>query len=122
MHRGSLQYWKHRRAQSRLPRARSSPKNAKEAVPVNFVAYKVGMTHLMMTDDSESPSKNIEISVPCTVLEIPRIEIYGIRFYKKDNTGARKIVSEIHHKETAKKMGETKLAHDEASSMNTSQN
>jgi large subunit ribosomal protein L3 len=114
MHRGSLQYWQHRRAQRRLPRARATPKGLKDGVPVNFVAYKVGMAHLGMIDDSESPSKNLEISTSCTVLEVPRIEIYGARFYSKDVNGYKVISHEIHHKETAKKFNEKKLKHDES--------
>lgn len=114
MHRGSLQYWHHRRAKRRLPRARSSPKHIKEPIPLNFVAYKVGMAHLGMIDDSESPSKNLEISVPCTVLEVPRVEVFGARFYEKDINGAQRIVHEVHHKETAKKLNEKKLKNDES--------
>jgi large subunit ribosomal protein L3 len=72
------------------------------------------MAHLGMIDDSESPSKNNEISTSCTILEIPRLEIYGVRFYKKDNTGYKVIAHEIHHKESAKKLGEKKLKHDES--------
>lgn len=88
--------------------------SVKEPIPVNFVAYKVGMAHLGMIDDSESPSKNTEISVPCTILEIPRLTVYGARFYGKDSNGYKVIIHEIHHKETAKKLGEKKLKHDES--------
>lgn len=72
------------------------------------------MTHLGMTDDSESPSKGVEISVPCTVLEIPRTEVYGARFYDNDINGYRTIAFELHHKELAKKIGEKKLKNDES--------
>ena len=58
---GSMQYWPHRRARRRLPRVRTSP-DIKEAVLCNMVALKAGMTHLSMIDDSESPSKNLEVS------------------------------------------------------------
>jgi len=72
------------------------------------------MAHLGMIDDSESPSKNLEISVPCTVLEVPKLEVYGARFYERDVGGAQKIVHELHHKETAKKFNEKKLKNDES--------
>ena len=78
-----------------MPRLRSAPKNVSEAIPLNFVAYKVGMTHAGITDDSESPSKNTEISVACTFLEVPRVEVYGARFYKKDNNGYKHANIEI---------------------------
>lgn len=113
-HRGSLQYWHHRRAQGRLPRVRSAPRNQSEPMPLNFVAYKVGMAHLGMTDDSESPSKNAEISAPCTILEIPKIEVYGARFYTKDINGYRKAAIELHHKDIASKLKEKKLKNDES--------
>jgi large subunit ribosomal protein L3 len=113
MHRGSLQYWHHRRAQKRMPRARSSPSHSKEHIPLNIVGYKVGMAHLGMIDDSEAPSKNMEISVPCTILEIPRIEIYGARFYSKDINGYKVISSELHHNTAAKRLGIKKLKKDE---------
>lgn len=108
-----MQYWQKRRAQGRLPRVRSAPKGVKEAVPTNLVAYKVGMTHLGMIDDSESPSKNMEISTPCTILEIPKLEVYGARFYTKDSNGYKKIAYEVHQKDIASKLGEKKLKNDE---------
>ncbi len=111
-HRGSLQFWQHRRARRRLPRARSAPK-LKEPLPVNFVAYKVGMAHIGMLDDSEAPSKNTEISTSCTVLEVPRVEVYGARFYNKDVNGYKVIAYEIHNKEIAKRFNEKNLKNDE---------
>jgi large subunit ribosomal protein L3 len=114
MHRGSMQFWHHRRAQKRLPRVRHAPQNFKEQVPLNILAYKVGMAHLMMVDDSEAPSKNLEISAPCTVLEIPQMEIYGARFYTKDINGYRKADMEIHHSEMSKKLKHKTTKQDES--------
>ena len=112
MHRGSMQYWKHRRAQKRLPRARSLPR-VKEPTALNIVAYKVGMAHVAMIDDSESPSKNLEISAPCTILEVPHMEMYGARFYTKDVHGYRRAQLELHNKELAKKMKQKPTKDDE---------
>ncbi|MDE1870689.1 MAG: 50S ribosomal protein L3 [Candidatus Micrarchaeota archaeon] len=108
-----MQYWQHRRARGRMPRVRSAQDGIKEPVLANFVAYKVGMAHLAMVDDSESPSKNMEISVPCTILEVPRVEMYGARFYTKDENGYKKIALELHDKEVSKKLKEKKLKNDE---------
>ncbi len=113
MHRGSLQYWQKRRAKRRLPRARSYPNGVKESIPLSIVAYKVGMTHIGITDDSESPSKNMEISMPCTILEVPKMEVYGARFYNKDINGYKYVTFEVHHKELASKLKEKKLKNDE---------
>ncbi len=71
------------------------------------------MAHMGMVDDSESPSKNTEIGIACTILEVPRLEVYGARFYDRDNNGYKKIAHEIHHKETSKKFGEKKIKNDE---------
>ncbi len=111
---GSLQYWPHRRAQRRLPRARANPK-IKEQTMASLVAFKVGMTHLMMVDDSDSPSKNQEISRACTLLEVPRMEVYGIRLYGKDPlTHYKTTKTEVLNKSVAQKLNIKKIQHDES--------
>ncbi len=114
MSHGSLQYWPHRRARRRLPRLRNSP-DVEEQGLANIVAYKVGMTHLIMVDDSNSTTKGLEISIPCTLLELPRMEAYGIRLYVLDHN-SRYLVSkeEIYNKALAQKLGIKKTKHDES--------
>jgi large subunit ribosomal protein L3 len=51
----------------------------------SIVAYKAGMTHFTMIDDTESSTKGAEISKACTILEIPETTVYGMRFYSKDS-------------------------------------
>jgi large subunit ribosomal protein L3 len=82
MRHGSLGFWQHRRAKRQLPRVRSYSLVDGPSF-LGFVAFKAGMTHITMTDDSESPSKGSEIARAATVLEIPKVLIYGIRAYKK---------------------------------------
>ncbi len=113
MHRGSMQYWQHRRARKRLPRVRSNPNSIKEPITLNLVAYKVGMAHINMIDDSEAPSKNLEISTSCTILEVPHIEMYGARFYTKDVHGYKKASMEFKNKDIAKKMKQNTVKNDE---------
>ncbi|MGC8649141.1 MAG: 50S ribosomal protein L3 [Candidatus Micrarchaeia archaeon] len=115
MRHGSLQYWPHKRAKKRMPRIRNNPElNAKEPVLSNIVAYKAGTTHVMMIDDTTSPSKGMEIAVPCTVVEIPKIEAYGIRFYLIDKiTGYKKTSAEFYNKGIAQKLKIKKLENDE---------
>lgn len=111
---GSLQYWQHRRARNRLARLRSSPE-IKEATLGNMVAFKVGMTHLSMIDDSESPSKNQEVSRAATVLEVPRMEVYGIRLYGRDSLSNYKITkTEVYNKAAAQKLNMKQLKNDES--------
>ncbi len=103
--RGSRQYWPHRRAARLLPRARSFRKRGGEPRLGNLVAYKAGMSNIVMMDDSESPSKQQEVSRACTVLEVPTTEVYGIRFYKEDGlTGYRAVAAELYSKSTAQKL------------------
>lgn len=70
----------------------------------NLVAYKVGMGHITMTDDTESPSKGQEISRPCTFVEMPDTFVFGARFYSKNEISKYKQASlEIYSKEVAEK-------------------
>ena len=114
MHKGSMQYWHRRRAQTRLPRLRSAPSYIKEPSISSIIAFKAGMTHAMVTDDSGSASKGIEVSRPCTVLEIPSMEIYGMRLYSKDsNTHYRVSTLEIINSNSAKKLHIKTIKNDE---------
>jgi large subunit ribosomal protein L3 len=113
MVRGSLQYWPHRRAGRRLARLRRHPKAAEPVM--NIVAFKAGMTHVMMVDDSTSPSKNMEVMRSCTILEIPRMEVYGIRLYAKDPVANySKAVTEIINKPAAAKLKIKTIKNDES--------
>jgi len=79
---GSLEYWPHRRAKKQMPRVRTWPTVAEPGF-LGSVAFKAGMTHITMIDDTESPSKGSEVSRAVTVLEMPKVYIYGLRVYKK---------------------------------------
>jgi large subunit ribosomal protein L3 len=98
-----------------MPRIRNNPElNTKEPVLSNIVAYKAGTTHVMMIDDTTSPSKGMEIAVPCTVVEVPKIEAYGIRFYSTDKiTGYEKTLTEFYNRDIAQKLKIKKLENDE---------
>ena len=61
---------------------RSRPLHKGEPRLGNLVAYKMGMLSMMLIDDSDSPSKAQEVNRACTVLEVPRTELYGIRLYR----------------------------------------
>lgn len=49
----------------------------------SLLAFKAGMTHIGLIDDSDSPSKGQEIIRPVTALVFPKIFVYGARFYRK---------------------------------------
>ncbi len=82
MRKGSMEFWPHRRAKKQMPRVRTWPSSATPGF-LGAVAFKAGMTHVAMVDDSESPSKGTEVSRAVTVVEMPKVYIYGIRFYAK---------------------------------------
>ena len=91
---GSLQFWPRRRAKREYARVRSWAK-LKEAKPLGFAGYKVGMTHVMVNDNRKtSLTKGEEILFPATIIECPPIKTASIRFYKKDVHGL-KVVSEV---------------------------
>jgi large subunit ribosomal protein L3 len=96
-----------------MPRVRSAP-SLKEAVLTGIVAYKAGMTHLGVISDTEAPSKNMEVARACTILEVPKMEVYGIRLYGiHPNTKYEYTKQELHHKATAHKAGAKNLKTDE---------
>lgn len=103
MRKGSMEYWPHRRAKKQMPRVRTWPQVAEPGF-LGSIAFKAGMTHISMVDDSGSPAKGTEISRAVTVLEMPRVYIYGIRFYKKKYL-YNEPASEAYDPALAKKVG-----------------
>jgi len=84
--RGSKAFYPKKRARRIYPRVNSWLK-LKEAKLLGFSGYKVGMTHVMVTDTNpNSKTKGQMISRPVTVLECPPISVLGFRCYKKNKT------------------------------------
>ncbi|MDE1874097.1 MAG: 50S ribosomal protein L3 [Candidatus Micrarchaeota archaeon] len=102
-HRGSLEFWPHRRAQRLLPRVRNWP-DSKEPAALSLLAFKAGMTHIGIMDDSLSPTKGQEIMRAATVVVLPKIFVYGIRFYGKKYL-YKQPIDEIYDAPTAQKVG-----------------
>lgn len=81
-----MQFWPRKRATSEVARVRSWPK-VKEAKPIGFCGYKVGMTHVLYNDQhGNSLTKGMEITLPVTVIECPPIKIFGFRSYARPDT------------------------------------
>ncbi|MGC8676044.1 MAG: 50S ribosomal protein L3 [Candidatus Micrarchaeia archaeon] len=113
MRRGSLEFWPHRRAKKLMPRIRHWP-NASEPALLGFVGFKAGMTHVMYTDDSEGPAKGTEIAEPVTIIETPKVYVYGARFYGEDPaTHYKRIVAEVYNKQLAQNVGIKSTKHDD---------
>jgi large subunit ribosomal protein L3 len=93
-HRGGMQFWPRKRAARVLAKVRNWSKH-KEAKLSGFIAYKAGMTHAFVMDkNSNSPTKNLEVSRAVTIVECPPIKVMGARFYKHTTDGL-KLAGEI---------------------------
>ncbi len=86
--RGSLAFWHRKRADKILPRINTWNHNGKPGL-LGTVGFKAGMTHVLMTDDSESPFKGQEVTRAVTVVEVPPIFIYSIVAYERTFEGLK---------------------------------
>ncbi len=94
---GSMQVWPRKRSTKIYPKVRSKP-IIKDAVPVGFAGYKVGMTHIIGTDAyKNSMSKGQDVSIPVTVIECPPLRVHSLRCYKPKGYGFG-VVKEIFFK------------------------
>lgn len=104
--RGTLQFRPRKRAIRTFARVRSWPA-LKEAKPLGFAGYKVGMTHIFITDNkSTSMTKGEDISIPVTIIECPPLKTASINFYKRSINGIE-LVSALATKELNKELGRT---------------
>ncbi|MGZ7047269.1 MAG: 50S ribosomal protein L3 [Methanobacterium sp.] len=86
---GSVAFSPRKRAFKQSPRIKSWPQ-AEETGLLGFAGYKVGMTHVKLTDNRKSsPTEGMEISTPVTILEVPPVFVMGIRAYKKTISGLK---------------------------------
>ncbi|MEN4007238.1 MAG: 50S ribosomal protein L3 [Methanobacteriaceae archaeon] len=86
---GSVAFSPRKRASKQSPRIKSWPK-VDETGLLGFAGYKVGMTHVKLTDNRKnSPTEGMEISTPVTILEVPPVTVMGIRAYTKTTHGLK---------------------------------
>ncbi|MDI6723523.1 MAG: 50S ribosomal protein L3 [Methanobacterium sp.] len=86
---GSVAFSPRKRASKQSPRIKSWP-TSEETGLLGFAGYKVGMTHVIMTDNRKnSPTEGMDISTPVTILEVPPVVVMGIRAYKKTTRGLK---------------------------------
>jgi len=98
---GSMQFWPRVRAKREYPKVKAWAKS-KDAKPLGFAGYKVGMTHTIITDNSpHSTTKGKDIFMPVTVIECPPLKVASIRFYKNTKKG-KKVVGEVFASDLAK--------------------
>jgi large subunit ribosomal protein L3 len=105
---GSLQYVPRKRAKREKPRIRSWPKTD-EARILGYTAYKAGMTHIMVLDETKnSPTNGMEIALPVTILEAPSMKVVGVRIYRKGYNGMGAVTDiwgEVEEEKEKKKKG-----------------
>jgi large subunit ribosomal protein L3 len=90
---GSLQFWPRKRAAKPLPSANFKPISSKTSDPglLGLIAYKAGMATALVKDSTEKVmTSNKQIAIPVTILEVPAMKIFSVRFYKN-----RKVLSEV---------------------------
>ena len=100
---GSLQYWPRKRAKRAYARVRFwAPGQAGK--PVGFAGYKVGMIHVLATDNKPtSMTKGQDIVIPATVIECPPLKIASVHFYKNTNKGLQ-LTSSLFSSKTDKEL------------------
>ncbi|WP_414469337.1 50S ribosomal protein L3 [Methanobacterium sp. ACI-7] len=86
---GSVAFSPRKRASKQSPRIKSWPQ-VDETGLLGFAGYKVGMTHVKLTDNRKnSPTEGMDISTPVTILEVPPVVVMGIRAYRKTTRGLK---------------------------------
>ncbi len=81
----------------------------KNIAPLAFAGWKVGMTHVIMVDQSNSPTKGMKIQKPVTVIESPSLSVCGLRFYQKTTDGLVAVGEIWSPSKDSKKLLERKL-------------
>lgn len=118
---GSMQFWPRKKAASIVARIRTWPAS-KDVKLLGYAAYKVGMTHVMLTDNRQtSVTKNETIAFPVTILECPPIKIASILLYKKTANGLQ-CCGQINHdkldKEVSRRLPPVKKQPKQANTQN----
>lgn len=95
---GSRQFQPKCRAKRPYPRINNWAQKS-DLKLLGFAGYKAGMTHVMALDTTQnSPTKNMTIAIPATIIECPPIKVFSIRFYKKTPYGDSLITEHVNQK------------------------
>ncbi len=90
---GSLAFYPRKKARRELASFSTFPtvkvKEGEKSKPLNFLAYKAGMTHVLGRDSHEKGTTfGHEIAIATTILEAPPLKVFGVRAYGKAPAGA----------------------------------
>jgi large subunit ribosomal protein L3 len=103
--RGSLQYWPRKRARKVLPSPNwGAIKSDSHKKLKGFICYKAGMASAYVKDDTaDSMTKGKKIVIPVTLIEVPSMKIFSVRFYKNGKV-AKDVLAENLDKEIKKRV------------------
>ncbi len=91
---GSLQFWPRKRIRKFLPSVNWKAIKSDSKMR-GFIAYKVGMGSVLVKDTSpDSMTKDKKIIVPVSILELPPVKIFSVRFYKNNQVSQEVLVAE----------------------------
>ena len=80
---GSLQFWPRKRIDKWIPSVNWDAIVSEHKGIMGLIAYKVGMcSSLVKNSTPDSLTKDKKIIIPSTVLEIPPMRIFSVRYYK----------------------------------------
>lgn len=92
---GSLQFWPRKRARKILHSVNWKPiKHGDKEGILGFIGYKVGMATAVVKDNTDkSMTKGKKLFIPATILEVPHMKIFSVRFYKYGKVMKEVVVS-----------------------------
>jgi len=89
---GSLQYYPRKRAAKQIPSV--NWRVVKGDGILGFIGYKVGMATAYVKDNTQkSMTLGKKISIPVTIIEMPNMKVFSVRFYKNSHAIKDVIVS-----------------------------
>jgi len=82
---GSLQFWPRKKARKFIPSVNWDAISSDKPGLMGVIGYKVGMSSAYVKDlTPNSLTKDKKIVIPVSVIEIPSIKIFSVRFYKNN--------------------------------------
>jgi len=90
-----LQFWPRKRARKILHSVNWKPiKHGDKEGILGFIGYKVGMATAVVKDNTDkSMTKGKKLFIPATILEVPHMKIFSVRFYKYGKVMKEVVVS-----------------------------
>lgn len=106
---GSLQFWPRKRIDRRIPGVNWKAIKTEKKGFLGFLAYKVGMASAFVKDlTPNSMTKDKKIIIPSTILELPAMKMFSIRFYKNNLVKNEIVVSDDKELKRRLKIGKKK--------------